>query len=190
MLHPIVLVSFVAAYATAQTNPTNFSTCCDVAPNTVDPNMRLAWCRAQTNTCPLLCSNGQVSANSCNSTDLTYSCTCASGTTPNISDYGQTLPSLECDQWKAACVNNSANDLAGQNFCLSFNCGSKNASAGMGSSSPGHFSTTGSPSPSQTGGSSSPSPSTSHAAAALAAASEYGNGFVAAGLIALFGFAL
>jgi len=70
LLYPIVtmrpsglLLAFVALVSAQNSNLT---TCCDVSPATVDPNQRLSWCRAQRNTCPELCKNGQTTANDCN----------------------------------------------------------------------------------------------------------------------------
>jgi len=170
---------------------TNLTSCCNVDPATVDPNYRLAWCRAQQNTCPLICPNGQATANTCDSDTLEYTCTCASGATPNISDYGQTLPSLECDNWKGQCVNASANNLAGQNFCLSFICGSKNASA---SSAPGTTTGAGGASATTSGsasGTSQTATTTSKGAAAvIRAGQDYGTGALLLGVFAMFGFAL
>ncbi|KAF2669668.1 hypothetical protein BT63DRAFT_425348 [Microthyrium microscopicum] len=192
----ILLLSSVAAIVSAQT--ASNSTCCNVDPGSIDPNQRLAWCRAQRNTCPELCTNGQTANNTCDDTTLTYSCSCSSGSAPNISDYSQTLPSLECDAWKSQCVASHPNDLAGQNFCLSFVCGSKNASAvgaGAGTNPAGGSSS--SPSSSASGSStasstsSAPSSSSSKSAATiLAAGREYGLAAVVVGLTSLFAFAL
>jgi hypothetical protein len=66
---------------------------------------------------------------------LTYDCSCIGGNTPNISNYAQTLPSLECSEWKGQCTSAHPNDLAGQTFCQSFVCGSLIASAQAASSS-------------------------------------------------------
>jgi len=45
----------------------NYSTSGNISitPNSVDYNTRLAWCRAQTNSCPQIC-GGQASPNTCN----------------------------------------------------------------------------------------------------------------------------
>jgi len=190
------LVAFLSAAVSAQS--TNFSACCNVDPNTVQMTDRLAWCRAQTNTCPLICPNGQTSKNTCDPNALTYDCECLSGSTPNISDYSQTLPSLECDAWKGQCVNNSANNLAGQTFCLSFLCGSKNAGAvgagasaiqgGGQASSTSSGSSGGATSTSSSG--STPSASKSAAEAAVILGREYGTGALLVSVMALFGFAL
>jgi len=144
------------------------------------------------NTCPLLCADGQTTANTCDSNALTYSCICASGNTPNISAYGQTLPSLECDNWVGQCVNASPNNAVGQAFCHSFACGSMNASAGQSSGAGAGPSTTGSAAssgPSATS-SSATSSSSKAAATAIALGREYGTGAMLVGMAAIFGFAL
>lgn len=118
--------------------------------------------------------------------------------TPNISDYGQTLPSLMCEEWVRQCVAAHPNDLDGQSFCHSFVCGSKNASALVSStSSSASSSATGSGSSASSSGSGSGSaattsaaPSSSGAAIALGVGKEYGTGVVGALLFGLFGLAL
>jgi len=116
-----------------------------------------------------------------------------SGTTPNISDYAQTLPSLECDEWKRQCIAAHPNDLSGQNFCLSFNCGSRNATkegAGAGST-PGSSPTSGSSSTPSSSTTSSPSSSaTSNAAALLKAGHDFGTAGILLSFLGLFAYAL
>merc|ERR1711977_746499 len=115
----------LSGFAAAQSN---FTTCCDVVPDTVDAPTRASWCRAQMNTCPLLCPNGNTAVNTCDNQALTYECECGGGaTTPNVTDFAQTLPSLQCDEWRAQCTAARPNGLAGQTFCQSFICGTRNA---------------------------------------------------------------
>jgi len=186
-----ILVTLGAAVVSAQ----NFTSCCSLDPNTVDMNTRLAWCRAQQNSCPLVCADGLTSANTCDPNALTFSCVCQSGTTPNISDYGQTLPSLECDEWKGQCVNAHPNNLAGQTFCLSFTCGDKNASnSGLGPSSGGGAGGSAATSTAASSSSSTSATSTSSSSAAAATmiqlGREYGTGAMLVGVMAIFGLAL
>ncbi|GAB7349553.1 hypothetical protein MBLNU459_g0251t2 [Dothideomycetes sp. NU459] len=173
-----------------------------VVPSSVDYATRQAWCRAQTNTCPLIC--GVTSANTCDPGALTYVCTCQSGSTPNISDYTQTLPFYVCEQWRTDCTADHPNDLDGQTACQSLVCGSKNASessTSSSSSSAAASTTSSAASSSATGG----SPSTTSAASATSAtaaatsksaamamnlAQSYGTGVLGAGLLALFGLVL
>jgi len=193
MLFSSLVVAAIAGLASAQAN---FTTCCGIDPNSVTSDVRLSWCRAQQNTCPEICPNGQTSSNACDPNALTYSCTCLSGTTPNISSYGQTLPSLQCESWIGQCTAAHPNDLSGQTFCQSFQCGMKNASAvgaaaSSASSSAGTASSTASGSSTGTASGASASSTTSKAAAAaFTAARDYGTGAVAMGLFAAFGLAL
>jgi hypothetical protein len=57
-----VAASAFAGFASAITN---FTTCCEVDPTTVDAPTRASWCRAQMNTCPELCPDGNVAENKC-----------------------------------------------------------------------------------------------------------------------------
>jgi hypothetical protein len=105
-----------------------------------------------------------------------------------VSDYQQTLPSLECDEWKKECIAASTS-LATNTFCLSFVCGNKTAVTPM-SSTPS--SSAGGENPSSTatatGG---PETSASHSAAtALRAGRDYGTGALAFGLVSLFALLL
>lgn len=72
---------------------------------------------------------------------LTYACACSSGPTPNVTDYGQTLPSLMCLQWKLQCLSQSP--TGSQDNCRAATCGMKNASA-LGNTTPisNHFTVT------------------------------------------------
>jgi len=186
----------IAAFASAVSAQANFTSCCNVTPTTVDLPTRLSWCRAQQNTCPEICQNGQTSANACDPNALTYTCTCLTGPTGNISDYAQTLPSLECDNWKGQCTAAHPNDLAGQTFCQSFVCGSKNATALVSSSSSSSASSgTASSTATATGsgtatGTAASTTSSKAAAAAVKVAKEFGTAGVAFGLFAVFGLAL
>lgn len=193
-----VAASMTSLAAAQASTGTNFTTCCNVNPASVDGPTRASWCRAQMNTCPLLCPNGQVTDNICDNNALTYTCTCASGNTPNVSDYAQTLPSLMCDEWRGQCTANSPNDLAGQTFCQSFICGSRNASAELSSS--GGSSGSASSSAASSGASATESSasstgstaasSSSAAAVALQVGKEYGTAGMAVVLLGIFGLAL
>ncbi|KAE9971342.1 hypothetical protein BLS_004478 [Venturia inaequalis] len=184
----------IGAFASAVSAQANFTSCCNVTPTSVEMVTRLSWCRAQQNTCPETCQNGQVSANTCDANTLTYNCTCLSGPTGNISDYAQTLPSLECDNWKGQCTAAHPNDLAGQTFCQSFVCGTKNATAlgstSSASASSSHATASATSSGSGTATSSTAASTSSAAAAALKVAQEFGAAGFAFGLFALFGLAL
>lgn len=62
----------IGAFASAVSAQANFTTCCNVTPSSVDMTVRLSWCRAQQNTCPETCQNGQVSANTCDAVRLLH----------------------------------------------------------------------------------------------------------------------
>ncbi|KAF2433285.1 hypothetical protein EJ08DRAFT_731634 [Tothia fuscella] len=187
-------IVFAQANTTAGGTPGDFTACCSILPNSIKPELRLSWCRAQQNTCPETCPNGQTSKNDCDPNTLTYNCQCLNNPTGNISDYAQTLPSLQCDEWKGQCVQSHPNDLAGQTFCQSFTCGKKNATALVGGSRGGSSSSSAaaaSSGASSTATSSGGAASTSKSAAmVLRVGREYGTGAVAVGLLAIFGLAL
>jgi len=173
----------------------NFTQCCTL-PTLPPIATRQSWCRAEQNTCPEICGGiGQLAkdGNLCDSNALTYTCQCADGTKPNVSDYQQSLPALMCRQWRTDCVANSPNDLTGQTACLAVQCGNKTINDVSSSSSAP--SATAAPS-STSGGSpsgtvaSATSSSSKAAATALALAKDFGTPVLAAGIMAAFGFAL
>ncbi|KAL1304872.1 hypothetical protein AAFC00_003795 [Neodothiora populina] len=192
---------------------TSYSTSGPIAinPDTVDPALRATWCRAETESCRQICST--YSANTCDSNTLTYNCTCATGSTPNITDFQQTLPFFICQQWITDCVAGHPNDLDGITACHSVTCGDRNASsASSSSSSSSSASSTSSAAASSSSGAaasatsaaasatsgaasaaSSAAAATSSSAASSAAigvAMNYGTGVLAAGMLAVFGLAL
>ena len=140
---------------------------------------------------------------------LEYECTCTDGSTPNITDYRDTLPFYVCQQWITDCTAAHPNDLSGQAACQSVTCGTQNASQASTTSS-GSSSETSSSSSSETSDSSSddsdsssstdsePSASASGDAAeasesgnaAAAIGMNYGTGILMSGLLAVFGLAL
>ncbi|KAK0261810.1 hypothetical protein LTR91_026558 [Friedmanniomyces endolithicus] len=174
------LTGFVSAQNYTTSGPIN------ITASSVPYDTRLAWCRAQQNSCPMLC-GGQASPNSCDSNTLTYTCTCSNGNQPNISNYDQTIPSFVCAQWKIDCVAAHPNDLTGQTGCLSLVCGSQNASSGStASSSSASGSGTASSTASSTGGAAAGASSTGASSAAAsstggaAATSSSGSGATSA----------
>ncbi|KAK0859942.1 hypothetical protein LTS02_008809 [Friedmanniomyces endolithicus] len=208
------LNGFVSAQNYTTSGPIN------ITASSVPYDTRLAWCRAQQNSCPMLC-GGQASPNSCDSNSLAYTCTCSNGNQPNISNYDQTIPSFVCAQWKIDCVAAHPNDLTGQTGCLSLVCGSQNASSGSttqssssasgsgtasstasstggaaaGASSAAASSTGGAAASSSGGSGSSTASSTAAAAsssksAAMGVAMNYGTGILATAMLAFFGLAL
>jgi hypothetical protein len=70
----LICVSTIATLVSAQSgNETSsgggpagdFTQCCNVIPTTVKEDLRVSWCLAQTNTCPLLCPGGETVKNDC-----------------------------------------------------------------------------------------------------------------------------
>lgn len=59
--------------------------------------------------------------------DLTYSCICGNGLTPNLTEYSQTLPYFLCTQFGTQCVANCNGDSTCQSACRSDHpCGAQN----------------------------------------------------------------
>ncbi|OKL60810.1 hypothetical protein UA08_03910 [Talaromyces atroroseus] len=165
-----------------------------------------AWCQGERNTCPEVC-GGAASSNTCDSTTLDFSCTCANGTTPDLSPYENTIPFYVCQETYIQCINNNPNDLQAQDNCkANATCGtiilgassttssSSSSSASSTSSSTlvtttASVSATGSSTGSATG-SSATSASSTGAAVALQIAQDHSTGFFAAALLAVFGMLL
>ncbi|KAF2863577.1 hypothetical protein K470DRAFT_280183 [Piedraia hortae CBS 480.64] len=227
-MNPLLLTFSLAAFAAAQNNSTGAGAAGAAAPtsgaaggagaanlpagfdpNSVPRDLRMAWCRAQMNTCRQVC-NGQAYPNNCNSDTLVWQCTCTDGSKPNISDYGQTVPSLVCERARDDCVAAHPNDLAGQTKCQSVKCGKRNATSSDDSSSSsasatgsktasstadatesanGASKTSGRASSASSSGASSSAQST-NAAIALSAGQNYGMALIMGGLALAFGFAL
>ncbi|EOD49205.1 Glycerol-3-phosphate dehydrogenase NAD-dependent [Neofusicoccum parvum] len=193
----VVAVSAFSGFAAAQSSTTSSAAAAETTvsdPSSVDSALRSTWCRAQQQSCPTLC-GGDTANNTCSSTTLEYNCTCTSGQALNISDFSQTLPSLECEYAVAQCVADHPDDAVGQATCQSVTCGKKNvtsqASASTSAASSATASSTGSSgssSASATGASA--AATTSASSAAIAFAKTYGSGALVAGFLAVFGFAL
>ena len=128
---------------------------------------------------------------------MTFECQCGGGNpTPNITDYAQTLDSLKCDDWRAQCTTAHPNDLAGQTFCQSFICGTKNATAefvnngGSASSSASAAVSSATGSVASAASSAAASATSAAAATAIKMGKEYGTAAMGVGMLALFGLAL
>ncbi|CZT18236.1 uncharacterized protein RCC_04081 [Ramularia collo-cygni] len=207
----LIAVTALVAVASAQNTtvePTGNTTyfygddgALQIDPNVVDSSLRSAWCTGQQNNCPKVC-GGQVAAggNKCEDTTLDWTCTCSDGSTPNITDYAEMIPSYVCERWIDLCVMAHPDQRTPQQECRSITCGEKNASeADAGSSSSSSSAPASSQTPSSTSGSgsasessptSSSTPSDTGAAAALNVAQAYGSSIFAAGLLGIFGLAL
>lgn len=99
------VVSVFAALGTSQV----------IDPNSVALGTRNFWCQSQIASCPLICTqetaadNGGSAAtlaNDCDADSLAYSCVCANGLSPNISEYSQTVPYFTCTESNNQCVAN------------------------------------------------------------------------------------
>ena len=80
------------------------------------------WCNSQISQCPLICTqypgnSPATDANSCDPTELSYSCVCSNGQTPNITEYSQTLPYFVCSEWGNQCVAGCGQDNSCSNAC-------------------------------------------------------------------------
>ncbi|KAF2090775.1 hypothetical protein K490DRAFT_62104 [Saccharata proteae CBS 121410] len=187
--------SAIAGLAAAQSSTSSSSIAYStVDPNSVDSATRNTWCRAQEQTCPTLC-GGSTLANTCDISTLTYNCTCASNVgSLNVSDFTQTLPSLECQYAVGQCTADHPDDAEGQAACQSISCGSKNVTSQVVSSSSSAAASTtatASSSGSATSGSAAAATTTQAGGAqALNYGMNYGSATLLGGLVALFGFAL
>ncbi|KAK6537365.1 hypothetical protein TWF694_011557 [Orbilia ellipsospora] len=110
--------------------PINGQTSID--PNSVTPTDREAWCNSQKQSCVLACPDTQTSSNSCDANDLTYSCVCEDGSTPDLSQYSGTLPYFICQEWKAQCIDAGANNLEAESSCAAVTCGAAALTTGGG----------------------------------------------------------
>ena len=106
------------------------------------------WCTTQESSCPLLCYQTNATdapiANTCTAvsnfipllskkrltfhqSDLSYSCICSNGISPNASQYSETIPYFECTEFNNQCVNNCPqSDSACASACRTNNpCGAQ-----------------------------------------------------------------
>ncbi|KAH8813180.1 hypothetical protein F5884DRAFT_787651 [Xylogone sp. PMI_703] len=94
---------------------------------------RTQWCQSQLVQCPLLClqNNGtdasKTSANDCDPETLDFHCVCGNGISPNASQYSQTIPYFECQEYGNECVAGCGGDSSCQSDCRDNNpCGAQN----------------------------------------------------------------
>ncbi|XP_044714968.1 uncharacterized protein HRG_11601 [Hirsutella rhossiliensis] len=156
-----VLSAVVASAQSAQ----NFTSELDMTidTNKVKMETRAIWCRAQTNTCGLLCDNN-TDKNSCAQDTLKFECTCASNKSmPGLQFYTQTVPTFICEERFKECTNENANKADEQEGCK------KNIQALCGKSDPPKR-TSGPVSSSTSGGLAAPTMAPAGNGAAVAAA--------------------
>ncbi|KAJ5677355.1 uncharacterized protein N7477_002988 [Penicillium maclennaniae] len=128
MYSSIVLLSVLAASAVAQ-NSTTYTFPQGFNIGLVEPNELASWCQGQRNVCPDMC-KGSTDSNNCDSTTLQFQCTCSDGTTPDSSQYIQTVPFYVCQATYGQCIDAHPNDANGQKACkAAATCGTKNATA-------------------------------------------------------------
>jgi hypothetical protein len=116
-----VAISTFAVGIAAQSNytyPSGFE------PGQISPSQAASWCLSERNTCPEVCGDG-TQQNQCDASALTFNCTCANGTVPDLSLYEGTLPYLICQANFGQCQSRNAGDLTAQQACTTQNiCGS------------------------------------------------------------------
>ncbi|KAG0651778.1 hypothetical protein D0Z07_2021 [Hyphodiscus hymeniophilus] len=103
-----------------------------IDPNSVPISTRNSWCQSQIASCPLIClqypgSSSTTEANDCDATDLTFDCICGNGLSPNASEFSQTIPFFECQEYGNQCVAGCGGDSTCQAACRDNNpCGAQN----------------------------------------------------------------
>lgn len=97
-----------------------------ISPDSVEISRRASWCTAQQNNCDIIC--GAASANSCDPSTLSFSCSCASGDKPDLTEYKNTMPFFICQEAADQCNLQHVGDAAGQKSCttdIRDKCGKK-----------------------------------------------------------------
>ncbi|KAH0337088.1 hypothetical protein KCU81_g8258, partial [Aureobasidium melanogenum] len=182
--------------AAAQVQSGNYT----IDPNSVDSTTRSSWCRAEFNTCNVLCGSGGFKTNSCDANSLTYSCVCNNGLTPNMSQYESSLPDYECQTYRGQCLANNAGNSTAQDQCKQITCASMTASNLVTSSTMASSSSSAASSASSTAASATSAVASGSQTAASSAASAthtgaanaltIGNGALIGSLFGVFAYAL
>lgn len=153
------------------------------------PNLRHGKLRASLNLAEQLLRKGQDT--------LEFKCECRNGTTPDMSQYEQSVPGQMCRFWFDQCINATNQNLEFQVSCQNernAKCGNLTVEDGTSSSSAASAGPTASGTRGTGGGASAtaaaPSSASSGAATAIAMAREYGTPVLAGGMLAIFGLAL
>ncbi|KAI9172088.1 hypothetical protein HJFPF1_01581 [Paramyrothecium foliicola] len=118
MRSALVVALAAAAGVSAQAVPTYESTLnMTVDPNTIQPPSRISeMCRAQWDSCELLCDNN-TKDNDCEN-DLSYKCTCnGNSSAPGLQYYAQTMPTLICQELFSQCNAQHVGDSRAQKAC-------------------------------------------------------------------------
>ncbi|GAD96034.1 predicted protein [Paecilomyces variotii No. 5] len=193
----VLMVSAFAAGIAAQANytlPAGFNA------GEVSSTEKASWCTGQRNICPKIC-GGAAQTNVCDPDSLSFSCVCADGSTPDSSQYKQSLPYFVCEANFGQCIQNHPNDLDGQEQCKQQEktCGTKDATSASSSTSSAAASsaaattmatsTTGGTAASTTAAKATAATSSS-AASAAKLGQDYSAALLAGGLLAGFRFVL
>lgn len=108
-----------------------------IDPDTVTKANRDAWCLNQKSQCPLIClqqpgvTTSTTEDNECNPDDLSFSCICDNGISPNLTMYSQTIPYYICTEWGTQCVKNCNGVQQCQADCLQKHpCGAQSPNKG------------------------------------------------------------
>ncbi|TVY68753.1 hypothetical protein LSUE1_G005511 [Lachnellula suecica] len=103
-----------------------------IDPTSVPIATRNGWCTTQKQSCPLLCtqinSGSRTTAqNDCDPDDLTFTCVCGNGASPNATEFSQTLPYFICTEYGTQCVAACNGNTDCQSACRSDHpCGAQN----------------------------------------------------------------
>ncbi|CAL3963934.1 hypothetical protein PZA11_001417 [Diplocarpon coronariae] len=188
-----VAVALLTSFVAAQT----FNSTVD--PGNVPATTKSQWCLSQKNVCGTLCS-GELNANDCDPSDLSYECTCqANNSAPGLAYYTGTMPSFICQQVFQNCIAAGENDATAQAVCTkneAANCGhldADNFTAPATTSSSASSSPTGTRTNTQAATGTAATTSSSSAAAATLLpylGHNFGAGAVALGAAAAFGYVL
>ncbi|KAJ5180463.1 hypothetical protein N7492_003673 [Penicillium capsulatum] len=189
MLSSIVILSTLAVSALGNnTTGSSYSFPAGFDIGQVKTSELNSWCQGQRNVCPHLCESG-TKQNNCDSSTLKFSCVCQDDSTPDVSDYIQTVPFYVCQATFGQCIAAHPDDADGQENCKKqSHCGSKNATASDTTSSSAVASSTTMAVASSSSSSSEASPTASESAAATttdnAAAALGGMQGISTGLMA------
>ncbi|KAK1769402.1 hypothetical protein QBC33DRAFT_512921 [Phialemonium atrogriseum] len=186
-------LSSLSALTLVAAQKSNFT----INPDAVPIGTRSSWCLAEINTCGTLCA-GNPASNDCDTTDLTFHCTCQNNSSPGLQYYTGTMPTFVCQQAFQDCIAQNVGDKSGQDKCTSDiqkQCGTLDPNkAETGNSAPSSSSSSSSHSASatsagtatETGGASAPSSTATNAAPKIAALVGNSVAGVAAGLFVAF----
>jgi hypothetical protein len=103
-----------------------------INPESVSLPTRQGWCSSQTASCPLLClqlagDSSTTAVNECDAEALSYECVCGNGLSPNASEFSQTLPYFECQEYGNQCVAACNGNTPCQSACRDDHpCGAQN----------------------------------------------------------------